>query len=571
MGFTTPTLPQVNVDTFLDKPLLERMKILAQSWGENGFGSPRIFHVIYIAKLLFFYALLGTFIASWTSGLGPLSHFSSWWTEPIFYQKLIIWTALLEILGVGGSWGPLAGHFKPMLGGVLYWARVGTIRQPPWPRLPLTGGDSRTPLDVLGYLLLVASLVVALALPGVSNASLSTVLPQVTAGLVNPVLLIPVMVLLVVMGLRDKVLFLAARGEQYLPALIMFTALNYVDMIIGLKLLIVVVWMGAGFSKFGKHFANVVPPMVSNAPSMPFKAIKRAHYRDYPNDLRPSHVAGLLAHIGGTFVEIVTPLILLFSTNLTLTLLAVVLMVLFHAFIASTFPLAVPLEWNVLFGFAAVFLFWGHPAWAGYGVGDMSSPWLAVGIAAALLAFTPGAESKLNGVVRASGNQVDQLQAMGYPAAVAEITMQQTIAWRSMHSQGRGLFSVLINHLPELDRYTVREAEFACNSLIGFNFGDGHLHDEQMIAALQARCGFEPGEFTVAWVESQAIHSKVQHYKVIDAALGVVERGTWNVAEAVREQPWLPNGPIPLRVSWTRPTQTAPVEDPAIARALAED
>ena len=25
--------------------------------------------------------------------------------------------------------------------------------------------------------------------------------------------------------------------------------------------------------------------------------------------------------------------------------------------------------------------------------------------------------------------------------------MQQTIAWRTMHSQGRGLFSVLLNHL----------------------------------------------------------------------------------------------------------------------------
>ena len=46
--------------------------------------------------------------------------------------------------------------------------------------------------------------------------------------------------------------------------------------------------------------------------------------------------------------------------------------------------------------------------------------------------------------------------------------------------------------------------------------------------------------------------SKVQHYKVIDAALGVVERGTWKVTDAVDEQPWLPNGPIPLQVTWTR-------------------
>jgi len=130
--------------------------------------------------------------------------------------------------------------------------------------------------------------------------------------------------------------------------------------------------------------------------------------------------------------------------------------------------------------------------------------------------------------------------------------MQQTIAWRTMHSQGRGLFSLLIKHLEDIDTRTVREGEFLCNSLIGFNFGDGHLHNEDLITAVQRRCGFEPGELVIVWVESQAIHSKVQHYKVIDAALGVTERGTWQVADAVREQPWLPNGPIPTEVTWSR-------------------
>ena len=36
-------------------------------------------------------------------------------------------------------------------------------------------------------------------------------------------------------------------------------------------------------------------------------------------------------------------------------------MICFHLFITSTFPLAVPLEWNVLFAFAAGFLFLGNP------------------------------------------------------------------------------------------------------------------------------------------------------------------------------------------------------------------
>jgi hypothetical protein len=40
---------------------------------------------------------------------------------------------------------------------------------------------------------------------------------------------------------------------------------------------------------------------------------------------------------------------------------------------------------------------------------------------------------------------------------------------------------------------------------------------------------------------------------VIDAALGVIERGTWKVSDAVEEQPWLPNGPIPIQVTWSAP------------------
>ena len=274
---------------------------------------------------------------------------------------------------------------------------------------------------------------------------------------------------------------------------------------------------------------------------------------------------------------------LLLSPWKPVTLAAVAVMVIFHLFIISTFPLAVPLEWNVLFGYAAVFLFAGYPSWHGYAITDMSSPWLLLVIVAALLffpvlgnlrpdlvsflpslrqyagnwasalwAFAPGAEEKLNAVKRPTANQVDQLVAFGYDREWADVTMQLTIAWRTMHSQGRGLFSLLLRHLPDIDTRTVREAEFVCNSLVGFNFGDGHLHNEDLIRAVQAQAGFEPGELVVVWVESQPVHRGDQAYQVIDAALGVIERGTWQVADAVAEQPWLPNGPIPVQVTWSR-------------------
>ncbi|MDT7588190.1 MAG: hypothetical protein QOE32_5740 [Pseudonocardiales bacterium] len=582
MGFTKPNFPPIDPEEFLRRPLMDRMKYLALWWVENGFGTPKVIHTVYVFKLLFFFILGGVVVATTTSHL-VFWDVASWWNQPVVYQKVILWTVFLEALNVAGSWGPLVGKFKPMTGGVRFWAKLGTIRQRPWKWVPFTAGDRRTVLDVVLYVLLLASLVVAVVPAGVITPTLAAALPTNTTGLVDPVLLIAPVVLLVLVGLRDKTIFLGARGEQYLPALFFFAVLPFADMIIALKLLIVVVWVGAGASKFGKHFANVVPPMVSNSPAMPFKWLKRAHYRDYPTDIRPSRIGDLMAHVGGTTVEIILPLVLLFSTNRVITLLAVAGMVIFHLFIVSTFPLAVPLEWNIVFAYATIFLFAGFPAGAGYGVTDMSSPWLTAAVvigllffpilgnlrpdlvsflpsmrqyagnwASAVWAFAPGAERKLNSVVGSVPIQVDQLAAMGYDPAVAEVTMQQTLAWRTMHSQGRGLLSLLLKHLPDVDQRTVREAEFLCNSLIGFNFGDGHLHNEDMINAVQAQARFEPGEVLIVWVESQSVHHDYQEYKVIDPALGVIERGTWKVADAVNEQPWLPNGPIPTNVTWTR-------------------
>lgn len=597
MGLTTGNFPPVDVDTFLDQPLMTRMRALATHWAEYGFGAPKITHVVYVAKLLVLYVIGGLVVASATSGLGAPWHLQHFWAAPILYEKAIVWTVLLETVGLAGSWGPLAGHFKPMTGGILYWARPGTLRMPPWPdAVPLTRGDERTPLDVALYLALLADLVVALVLPSVHSSSVARFDPA------HPVLVAPAVLwvavgLLAVVGLRDKVVFIAARSEQYIPALIFFAvfANDGVNLIVALKLLIVSVWMGAGVSKFGYHFSNVVPPMVSNTPWIPSRALKRAQYRNFPEDLRPSHAGSALAHIGGTTVELVTPLVLLLSTNRALTIAAVCVMVAFHLFIISTFPLAVPLEWNVLFGYAAAFLFIGHPAQHGFSVADMSAPWITALICAGLVtfpvlgnlrpdlvsflpsmrqyagnwasamwAFAPGAEAKLDRLTRAAGNQVDQLKAT-YPPAVAEITMQQTIAWRSLHSQGRGLFSLMLTHLGDrADRYTIREAEFACNSIVGFNFGDGHFHDHRLIAAIQRRCRFEPGEFVVAWVESQPIHKDCQEYMMIDAATGIFERGTFKVRDCVEALPWLPDGPIALNPTWRGRSPFAQAPAPAV-------
>jgi hypothetical protein len=587
MGMKTADMPPVDPAEFEDLPFMERMKLLAIHWCEYGFGSPKNTHMLYVYKMIAYVVVGLAIIFLTTPGLGPITDVRSWWNEPILYQKLVVWTILVEVLGLSSSSGPLAFKFTPWIGGVLYWTKTQTLRVAPWPdKVPFTSGDRRTVWDVGVYVAMLANLGFLLLGPGVQRDDLPA---GMDAGLLASAPILTFLVLQVLMGLRDKVVFLASRPEQYIPPMVFFAVLGFTDMIIAAKIAIVLVWLGAGISKFGRHFTNVVPPMLSNTPWITSTRFKRALYRDFPNDIRASKVASKVAHIGGTFVELVLPLVLLFSTNRTITLLAVAGMIIFHLFIISTFPLAVPLEWNVFFIFATAFLFGNFPAGEGYAVTNFSTPWLLVAAVAALVffpvlgnlrpqwvsflpsmrqyagnwasatwAFRGDAEDKLNQFIKKpAANQVDQLTA-AYGNEVAEIFMQKAMAWRTMHSQGRGLLSLLMRHTDALENYRIREGEFTCSTLVGWQFGDAHLHDERLIEAVQHRCNFAPGELIVVWVESQPIHKKTQEYRVIDAALGVVERGTWVVRDATEEHPWLPNGPIPHQVTWTAPGYRAP-------------
>ena len=58
--------------------------------------------------------------------------------------------------------------------------------------------------------------------------------------------------------------------------------------------------------------------------------------------------------------------------------------------------------------------------------------------------------------------------------------------------------------------------------------------------------------------ESQPAFNKKVQSRVIDAALGTVEKGWYHNDDAANEQPWLPNGPIPHTVTWTLPGYEPP-------------
>lgn len=147
MGFIRPNLPVVDVAEWSKRPRAERVAPVARHIAENGFGTPLIVQVMYGIKIALY--ILGGWLFAWTTtGIGRFSEVAKWWTEPIVFQKAVLYTMLFEVVGLGCCFGPLAGRYFPPMGSILYWLRPGTIRLPPWPdRVPLTKGSNRSPFD----------------------------------------------------------------------------------------------------------------------------------------------------------------------------------------------------------------------------------------------------------------------------------------------------------------------------------------------------------------------------------------------------------------------------------------
>jgi hypothetical protein len=567
MGFTTPAPPPFEVEEWQRGTHLERIKPLAQDWALNGFGTPYAVYLLYIVKLLV-YAGGGLLLISATSdGLGGLGELSSWWTQPIVFQKAVVWTMLWEVLGLGAGSLPLTLRFSPMIGGLLYWLRPGTTRLPPWPeKVPLTRGTTRTILDVGLYAGLIAAALFLLLSGGGGDAA---------AARLDPLAVGVLLAVLALLGLRDKVPFLAARAEIYGNLMIIFL-FPLGNLIVAAQLVFVCIWWGAASSKLNRHFPFVVTVMISNTPWNRSRRAKRQLYRDAPDDLLPSARGQLAAHLG-TVVEFTLPLLLLVSGGGTLGTIAVAGMILFHVHILSTFPLAVPLEWNVFMIFGLLFLF-GH--YGSVPFSTLDEPLLIAILACTcvglpvlgnfrpdLISFLPSmryyagnwatsqwlfrkdtdAEAKLDReVVKSAPIVVEQL-AKFYDRETAELLMYKGLAFRSMHSHGRALNGLVPRAVEDVEDYRVREGELVAGVVLGYNFGDGHFHNHRLLEAVQERCDFGPGELRVVVLESQPAHVQHQHYRIYDAASGLVEEGLVDVAEMVRRQPWLGGEPFPVR------------------------
>jgi Transmembrane protein of unknown function (DUF3556) len=575
MGFLKQDTPQINFEEWSKGTRAEKIIPMARHWAEVGFGTPVVLHLFYVVKIGL-YILAAWLLALTTKGLGGLASFTNvahWYAEPIVFEKVVLYTMLFEVVGLGCGFGPLNNRFFPPMGSILYWLRPGTIRLPPWPnRIPLTKGDERTAVDALLYGALLVLLVIAIFSDGTGPLpALGTAVGVLPAWQIWAVLGV-----LAVLGLRDKVIFLAARGEVYASFTVAFLFAGYgVDMILGAKLVCLVIWLGAATSKLNKHFPFVISTMMSNNPVFRPRFIKRAFFEHFPDDLRPGRPSRWLAHFS-TAIEGLVPLVLFFSHGGWPTAIAAFVMLCFHFGILSSIPMGVPLEWNVFMMFSVLAQFVGH---ASVGLGDLTTPlpillfavvagtvvtgnllprkvsflpgmrYYAGNWDTTLWCIKPSADEKIaGGIVAIASMPAAQLEKFYGSKEAAQIPMYMGYAFRAFNTHGRALFTLAHRAMAGYDEddYVLTDGERLCSTAIGWNFGDGHFSNEQLVAALHKRCHFEPGEVRVVMLDAQPIHKQTQQYRLVDAATGEFERGYVRVADMVTRQPWADDVPVRL-------------------------
>ncbi|MGV9709942.1 DUF3556 domain-containing protein [Gordonia sp. NPDC003424] len=522
MPFLKQTTPTVDFATWSQGTRAEKIKPMARHWAEVGFGTPVALHLFYVLKILA-YIVVGWAIVVSTPGIDGFFDVTAWYNEPIVFEKVVLYTMLIEVVGLGCGFGPLNNRFYPPFGSILYWLRPNTIRQPPWPgRVPLTKGDNRTPVDVVLYAAFLVMILVALFSPGTG-------------------------------------------------------AIPSLDTTVGAKLIFLCIWLGAATSKLNKHFPFVIATMMSNNPIFRTPAVKRKFFEDFPEDLRPGWRARWIAHFS-TAVEGLVPIVLFFSHGGWVTAIAATIMLIFHFGILSSIPMGVPLEWNVFMMFGVLAIFVGH---AQIGLGDLQSPWPLLLFAASAatvivgnlnprkVSFLPGmryyagnwdttlwclkpsASAKIErDIVAIAAMPASQIERYYSSPEAAQIMLYMGYAFRAFNSHGRALFTLVHRALADADesQYMLTDGERICSTAMGWNFGDGHLSNEQLIAALQKRCRFEPGEVRVVLLDGQPIHRQTQQYRLVDPATGEFERGFVRVADLVTRQPW--DDQVPVTVTW---------------------
>lgn len=544
MSLLQPTPPPYDPLEWEKLPLDDRGRLACQSWAMQGYGTPPLIYIVYLAKIGL-YILGWAFFCSLSPSLGPIGDIGSWWLEPVAFQKAILWSMLFEVLGLGCGSGPLTGRYVPPVGGFLYFLRPGTTKLPGLPGAPVVGTIRRTWLDVGLYAALLGLLVTALMADAPPHSHL-----------------LALAILVPVIWCFDRTIFLALRSEHYWVTVVVFVVAG--DWIAGAKAVQLALWFWAGVSKLNHHFPTVVCVMMSNSPWTPFERIRKLAYRKYPEDLRPSRFATIMGH-AGTTLELGVPMVLGFAAGPTGLFIGMILMLMLHGYITSNVPMGVPLEWNVMVVYGAFALFWAHPEVSAFDVGSvplgafllamlvglpllgnllphrlsflLSMRYYAGNWAYSAYLFEGDAADKLGKLTKSTPWIYEQLDRF-YEHSVSVGLVSKVLAFRMMHLHGRALTELIPKAVERFEDYQYMDGEIVAGAVLGWNFGDGHLHDERLIAAMQAQCEFEPGELRCILVESQPLGGDSLTYRIVDAATGEIERGRLPIQRLRERQPW---------------------------------
>ena len=536
-----------DADSYREAGYSERIRMACREYVLGGLSIPLAGYLFHAGKLTAFVAGW-VYFCSFTPGLGDPTDPGAWIFEPIAFQKAFLWAALCEVLGMACMSGPLGLRLWPPFTAFLHFLRPGTVKLAPFPNLPLFGGKTRGLFDVLAYAALITLLGRTLFLPAVEMMDI-----------------VPILAALAICSLCDRTIPLAARVEHHFAMIICFAFAG--NWIAGAKWVQLAIWFWAGVSKLTVAFAYVVPIMTANNPLLKSPGLRRRLFASFPDNLQPSGLARLMAH-AGTFLEFATPLTLVFVTGEGPVLwVGLGFMLMLHGFILSNMPIAAVFEWNVLSVYAGFFLFYAHPEVSLFAVGslplsiylvlallilpvvgNLAPRWISFLVSMRYYAgnwawnawlFRDGSYEKLNRLKRA-GPLLREQQERFLPADEATLADATFLAFRTMHLQGRVLGLVLpeaTEGVSDTD-YTYVEGESVAASIVGWNFGEGHLADERLLRVVQSQCNFEPGELRIVAVEAQPILGSSLHWRLVDAATGTIAEGHAELADLAKRQPW---------------------------------
>jgi hypothetical protein len=474
----------------------------------------------------------------------PAASHTPWYLQPDAFKKFVLFSLLFEGLGLGCSSGPLSGAVPRWFTPYRSFLTPGTMKLPFITGIPIFGSYRRSWLDVGLYAANQLLLIRALIAPEVHATEH----------------VLPVVIVSLLMGLSDRTQFLCMRPEQYLYLSICFLFAN--DWIAGSKWVQFAIWMGAGISKLNHIFPYVTLVLAVTHPLLSRASrIKQAMLRS-ATDLRPSALCKRITYVA-TATEMGFPILLLVSHGGWPTTVGLVVMTVFHLNIITSMPRAVPIEWNIFVLYSLWFLF-GHHAAAPLGV---SSPVLTAFLLVTLVGlpllgnFVPGRTSFLIAMRYYAGNWAYSSWLFRGAESYAKFgaieiargpfklgrsrPLQMPYLSRhpssgSLHLLGRGLLLLWPKALggrEQLPAYIPVPGDGVARRLLGWSFGDGHLHDERLLRAVQARCHFEPGELIHIFVESQPLHRQAVEYRITDAATGLIERGELPMSELMQLQP----------------------------------